>query len=313
MKGQLVRTGPGHLHAWNIHANGVLALFRHANKGRMPKKPRNMADLQSHAFFILKYFTCGGEIPREILEWSTPEYSTPMLNTAAALISILVRFVRFSAALKDAAFNVDAAEAVQEALIIDRKLNDWHASLSSDHWSYITQESVHLPLVYQGKYHVYKNVWASRMLNHYRWARIRVNELLYLYISQLPTPTASQLTQQQTSLDTISRMATDICISVPNHSRLLGIEFGSLANRQADIPPLNGVFVLLFPLIIAGSAIGVPDELHEWVVKILGMIGSTMGIGHAAESISVVKAVREAKRRQDVESWNATLILRMHS
>jgi hypothetical protein len=270
-----------------------------------------MADLQSYAFFTLKYFTTGGEIPREILEWSAPDYTSPILNTAAALISILVRFARFNAALKDAAFNVDPEEAVRQVLIIDTELNDWQASLSSDYWSYVTRKSSELSGVYQGKYHVYQNVWASRTLNHYRWSRIRVNELLYLYISKLANPTASQLTQQQTSLSTISHMATEICISVPNHSRLLGDGFSSLTNREADIPPLNGVFVLLFPLVIAGSAIGVPDELHDWVVKILGMIGSTMGIGHAAESITVVRKIREAKKRGDHESWNATIILPM--
>ncbi|OKL64585.1 hypothetical protein UA08_00587 [Talaromyces atroroseus] len=311
IKDQLVRNDSGHINSWNIHANGVLALFRRLNSNRMPGTPHNMADLQSYAFFILRYFISGGEIPHEVLEWSAPEYSSPMLNNAAALISILVHFVRFDDALKKAAFNVDAEEAVRQALIIDTKLKDWQASLSSDYWSYVIQESSEYSGVYQGKYHIYQNVWASRMLNHYRWSRIRVNELLYWYISKLAVPTTSQITQQQTSLITISRMATEICISVPNHSRFLGVRFGSLANDQAESPPLNGVFVLLFPLIIAGSAIGVSDELHEWVVKILGMIGSTMGIGHAAESISVVQSVREAKKRAD--PWNASIILPKHS
>ncbi|KAH8698588.1 hypothetical protein BGW36DRAFT_148652 [Talaromyces proteolyticus] len=310
---ELVSTSPGHLNSWNIHTNGALALFRHLHHGRMPVKPRNMADLQSYTFFILKYFTSGGDIPSEILDWSPPNYSSQILNTAAALISILVRFVRYSAVLQDPTFNMNTEEAVRAAFLIDTALNDWEASLfSDDSWSYVTQESSELFGVYQGKCHVYKNIWASRILNHYRWARIRVNELLYLYTSKLTNPTASQLVHQQTALSTISRMATDICISVPNHCRLMGFGFGSLASREADVPPLNGVFILVFPLIIAGSAIGVSDELHEWIVKTLGMIGSTMGIGHAAESISVVKTIREVKKRQDVVSWNAALIFPMH-
>jgi len=49
--------------------------------------------------------------------------------------------------------------------------------------------------------------------------------------------------------------------------------------------------MLLWPLKIAGSAIGVPDGLHEWVIKVLDNIGQTMGIGQTR--VAIFRMVRQ--------------------
>lgn len=277
------------------------------HNGRVPAKPQNMADLQTYFFFIMKYFGSGGDIPREILHWSFPVYSSLTLSITSNLISILIRLVRLSATLRDPSCSVNAKDVVEAALGINRDLDSWEAGLVDDDWSFVTK-SFDQPLgLYEGKYHVYNNVWASRVLNHYRYARILVNEVLYTYTLELETPANSHFLQRQqhSALTTISRVATEICISVPSHCTLFGHSFGSLSTEQPDAPPLNGVFVLIFSLIIAGSAIGVSYELHEWVLKVLQTIDSSMGIRHAAELIPLMQRMRSSKR---AEFWSGAQI-----
>lgn len=258
-----------------------------------------MALLQSYLFLIkLRYINSDVEIPIEVMNWSPPNYSSPILNATSALICIHVHFMQLLDTMRDTAFNIDAEEVVQAALLIDTELNDWEAGLPGETWSFDIKESNQVHDLYQGKYHVYRSIWASRVLNHYRWARILINEVIILSISKLATSSSYSQFKQQ-ALATISRITTDICVSAPSFFRLLGSGLGSSASGEDDPPPIDGVFLLLFSLIIAGSAIGISDELHDWIVKIMGIIASSMGIRHAAQSISIVKLLRQAKQSEN--------------
>ncbi|KAJ6011851.1 hypothetical protein N7499_013179 [Penicillium canescens] len=63
---------------------------------------------------------------------------------------------------------------------------------------------------------------------------------------------------------------------------------------ELHVPPLNGIFMLLFPLSVAGGTAGVPDEVHEWVISTLERIGRTMGIQRAIEMIPQLKKTHGA-------------------
>jgi hypothetical protein len=294
---QFVNNRPGSLYYWKVHVEGALAFIRQKRKPSMPERPKDMPELQSYLFVIMKYFSSGGEIPGELLAWTPAKGATPLLDSASSLIDILIRFVRLSDYWRHA--RTDVEEIVHAALLLDKELEDWEANLDGDEWSVVTKESKHLSGLYQGKYHMYSNTWAHRILNHYRWSRILVNDILYLHILKLATPTDVQIMQQQTALATMSRLAADICFSVPSQTNLLRQEVG----EEADTTPVNGVFILVLPLMIAGSACGVPDELHEWVVMMLGVIGSYIGIRFASESIPGLKKMREAKKACGFASW----------
>ena len=69
---------------------------------------------------------------------------------------------------------------------------------------------------------------------------------------------------------------------------------------------MTGVFLLLFPLAVAGGASGVPDDLHHWVVKLLEQIGRQMGVRLALALIPRTKLRREATKmgEQGLYGWH---------
>ena len=55
---------------------------------------------------------------------------------------------------------------------------------------------------------------------------------------------------------------------------------------------MSGVFLLLLPISIAGSAMGVPESMHQWCIRMLEYIGNKMGIYQALEMVGLVKMQR---------------------
>ncbi|CRG89556.1 hypothetical protein PISL3812_06593 [Talaromyces islandicus] len=295
---EFVSNRPGTLGSWKVHIEGALAFLRQTSKPSLPDRPREMPELQSYLFVAMKYFTSGGNIPGELLTWTPTGCASSFLNAVTSLIDTLVRFVRAADDWRHASYT-DSQKIIHAALLFDKELEDWEASLAGDKWTFVTKESNNFSSCYQGKYHVYANAWAYRTLNHYRWSRILVNEILYLNTLKLATPTDAQIMRQQKAVDTICRLAADICFSVPNQTSLLRQETG----EDADGPAIYGILVLVLPLMIAGSACGIPDEMHDWVIMMLGVLGSYMGIRFAAESIPGMKQMRELKKAGGSTPW----------
>lgn len=94
--------------------------------------------------------------------------------------------------------------------------------------------------------------------------------------------------RRQKSLATISAMATDICTSVSTQL----CQHKAYFSQSTVGPPINGLFMLLFPLAVAGRAIGVSEELHQFVIRILEVIGNTMGVKQATRMIGAIKQQR---------------------
>jgi hypothetical protein len=88
-------------------------------------------------------------------------------------------------------------------------------------------------------------------------------------------------------------MASDICTSTA--SQLLGLNIEQAKAQSA--PPMGGTFLLLFPLVVADGASGVQDDLHLWAIKLLEMIGHTMGARQALALIPITRKRREEARR----------------
>lgn len=80
-------------------------------------------------------------------------------------------------------------------------------------------------------------------------------------------------------------MATYICMGAASQMSLFGSSIPT--GKASRLPPLNGVFMLLLPLAVAGSAAGAPDQVHEWVVETLQRIWYSMGIQRALELIEM--------------------------
>ncbi len=211
---------------------------------------------------------------------------------ASILADIILRFINLLSEIKNNP-SPDSNTILREVTLINADLQDWDERLP-ERWGFTTVETNDdSGFVFNKQTHRYRDMWIARIYNNYRWARILINELLIVHMAQLRPSSSECIDQQKRSLEIISKMALDICRSVPSQfSRHTAEEA-----KQNQVPNMAGCFLLLFPLAVAGSAIGVSEELHEWIITTLGTIGHKMGIAQALEMIP--------QTRRQRESWKA--------
>jgi hypothetical protein len=224
---------------------------------------------------------------------------------AADLAGAIITFVNLYASIKNSyeyqhAFVTsddlfETSRTVQEALAIDAELEHWELSLPPS-WRFITARSPDDSDIYfSDKCHIYQNLWSARIWNNYRWARIMVNEILLVHMASLGSFPYDGCAQRVQYLQTINRMATDICCSASS-------QFSGRNNLQEQVltrvPPISGCFLLLFPLAVSGSAMGVSEKLHEWVLSMLEKIGNEMGI---MQALTMIDPTRDRRASWCVE------------
>jgi len=205
---------------------------------------------------------------------------------ATDLAYIISRFTNFHASIRSKHLT-DSNTILAESLLLDDMLEEWELQLPQS-WLYkLEQHTEETAVMYKGISHRYCDFWTARMYNHYRWCRILVNELL---VTQLGPDSAEDAAQRSKSLDIISRQAADICssVSIQFHKPTLLEE-----TKQTGVPALSGCFLPLFQLAVAGSAMGVDEEIHDWVVSMLELIGHDKGVGQALAVIPGIKLQRE--------------------
>jgi len=67
------------------------------------------------------------------------------------------------------------------------------------------------------------------------------------------------------------------------------------------VPPMTGCFLLLFPLSVADSALGVPKGVHSCVIRMLENFGNTLGIQQALTMIRLTKAQRARWENEGIQ------------
>ncbi|KAG0160686.1 hypothetical protein PDIDSM_8216 [Penicillium digitatum] len=295
---EMVSCTPSQLNSWIVHLDGAAALLKQSIFQSSLTKLDPRAHLQFYLVAIVKYFSKKVVSP-DLLSWSLDliPSAPPEIFPGVDLVDILVRFTKFDAYVHH--HKPDARAVVDSALLFEDELHEWETHLPRD-WSFIVKESNTCEYTFNGRYHIYKDLWISRIFNHYRWARLLVNETIVCQISKMARPTANDVIQRQQSLDTISVMATDICAGAASQE---AISAQGVAEDPSHIPLLNGTFMLLFPLGVAGGTAGIPDEVHDWVVGTLERIGCTMGIRRAFEMIPQLKK-SVGKWKLDQKLWN---------
>jgi hypothetical protein len=227
-------------------------------------------------------------------EWSqqVKRATNPDDAHATSLAYIVSRFTNLHASIRSKILT-DSNIIAREVLLLDADMEKWEMQLPPS-WRYkIEHHTEESAVVYQGVSHHYRDLWTARIYSHYRWSRILVNELLLVHMAHLGAFCDKDTAQNTKSLAIISRLATDICSSVSSqfHKPTLVDE----AKRQG-IPALSGCFLLLFPLAVAGSATGAPESLHDYVIKMLEIIGYEMGVAQALTVIASIKLQREKRK-----------------
>lgn len=213
--------------------------------------------------------------------------------TASALIDLAIHFIDLHRSVRNDPF-FDPQKVVLKALLLDTELESWEAKLPLD-WPFTVQAvDVSDTSHFNGQYHLYHDVWSSRMLNHYRWIRIL---LILDHMMKLPYLTYEHLTRKANAAKTITTMATDICICFSSYFQMT-----TLVEHQPLSPLKSGmlVFLMIWPLSIAGGGIGVPEHLYTWVLNQLDIIINHLGVLSAQTMLERTKMRREKWMLADI-------------
>ncbi|KAE9377084.1 hypothetical protein N431DRAFT_501815 [Stipitochalara longipes BDJ] len=281
---EIVNGGAG---SWGVHLDGGAAILNLLVAMQPPRMPPMRMQLQ---FVFTLYIKCmiEGEACPPNNVWA-PHYKramSPHDAHATDLAYIVSRFTNLHASIRSK-LQTDSDTKLREALLLDTMLEEWKLQLPQS-WLYkLELHTEETAVMYKGVSHRYCDFWTARMYNHYRWCRILVNELL---VTQLGPNSPENAAQRAKSLDIISREAADICssVSIQFHKPTLLEE-----TKQTGVPALTGCFLPLFHLAVAGSAMGVDDEMHNWVISMLELIGHDKGVAQALSMIPGTKLQRE--------------------
>lgn len=230
----------------------------------------------------------------------------PADEPAIDLGLLIVRFLEQSAFVRNHVVidgRPNTASTLQKMLDLDAEFSAWEDNLTGP-WLYRTETSQLLPpmAVFQGEYHFYYDLFFARMWNHYRWARILLNEMILDFTNNNPLSGLPLLPvlEQFSRVRSIQKLCKDMLVSTPCHWRhpLLSdnpvVFFEQLSGAGSGAA---GVPVLLFHIKTAACASGIPVEYWEWGLGVIECIWSDMGMLHAKSMMELMRAHRSTSVR----------------
>lgn len=226
----------------------------------------------------------------------------------ADLIPIIARFARLNATLRTVA-HADGEESTEQMLLqllaVDAEMDGWESSQGGK-WKYEVVSSPGLPhdAVFRGKYHRYSDVWASRIWNHFRWARLLTNQRILELAAENPRAASAagllappgSSGREEHIRKTIRRLAVDVLTSVPTHYRHPRLSWEELDKVQTHGGAGSGAFGiphLTFQLRVAACAPGVPYDVWRWALDILETVWCELGMMHAKSLADVLRKHRD--------------------
>lgn len=158
--------------------------------------------------------------------------------------------------------------------------------------------------VFRGKWHVYEMIWGARIWNHYRWARILVNQRLVKFITEYPISSSKTISaiRRAKCYATIDRMAQDILISTPSHWHHPMLSPQDTLKFESNGPGSSGAVGLpshLWHVMIAGCAPNVPLEYWNWAHNVLLVVWKQLGMQHA---LALAEIMEEHRAKLDKEA-----------
>ncbi|MCJ1379995.1 hypothetical protein MMC17_003098 [Xylographa soralifera] len=285
---------------WAGHITGAAALLK--ERGLDGPKRRNDIRTFVHLCFaiFIKCLQSDESVPPDIVEW----FDTSRVHQfecdlpAWWLASKISQFVNLRASIRNKEL-IDPTTIIPVLYALEADLAKWVTELPPE-WTFTTVISTEdTEIIFEGQCHVYQSLWIAIVWNHYRAIRILVNSLLTSLLdtlSSLQVDDNSGISQKHRlqSLDLVSRLATDICSSIPfqlNHNSM------AQGNNTKLAPTLTGAFTVLWPLKVAASTTGVSESLYQWVRSLLQSIGNKKGVRFALFLTQMMEEQRESWQR----------------
>lgn len=259
-------------------------------------------------------------LPENFFDWLHEKKTSDLLpedeKPAADLIPIIARFARINATLRTRAYADDdgsAEQILQQLLAVDAEMDEWESSQEGK-WEFEVVSSPDLPreAVFRGRYHRYSDVWASRIWNHFRWARLLTNQrIIELAAENASTaggagfkPPQGIPLHEERIRETVGRLAVDVLTSVPTHYRHPRLSREELDKVQTLGGAGSGAFGiphLAFQLRVAACAPGVPYDVWRWALGILETVWSELGMLHAKSLADELRKHRDKLDRDSIK------------
>lgn len=247
----------------------------------------------------------GVALPATFFDWiavsgEVVATSNPQDRAATDLVVVISRYVHLTAFVRAHAFidgRPKTTSVIRQALMLDGELDSWE-SRQEGKWLFGVSPDANLPLeaAFRGQCHTYTDMWVARVWNHYRWARIMVNQMILDFVHRYPASSLAIVSaaQQSRCLATMSRLAEDVLVSIPTHYRhpLLNDEQRRMLERTSGGAGVGaaGVPSMLHQLKVAACAPGVPHEFWAWGLNVLDTVWADLGMLQAKSLAEVMRA-----------------------
>lgn len=259
-------------------------------------------------------------LPENFFDWLQESKTSALLpedeKPGAELIPIIAKFARLNANLRTRAY-ADGDESTERMLLqllaVDAEMDGWESSQEGK-WKYQEVSSPELPreAVFRGRYHRYSDVWASRIWNHFRWARMLTNQRILELSAENPrAASAARLLappgspgREERIYETVRRLAVDVLTSVPTHYRHPRLSWEELDTVQSHGGAGSGAFGiphLTFQLRVAACAPGVPYDVWRWALDVLETVWRELGMLHAKSLADVLRKHRDKLDRDNMQ------------
>jgi hypothetical protein len=295
------------LKAWAEHVFGAAALLKLRGRAQLHSPHTRRLFIQVASSLMITSIQRNLPVPSFILEWvSEGKKSLRHPDTGYHSQEIMMEYTVLNASIRDGSIS-DPDTVLARCLELDGRLRNVFSNLPPD-WGYeIIHTDADSDQVYKGCYHVYYDYWIAQIWNGMRTIRILLNEeirntLLEGFSSKPPRFVGAKYTTQfQVSTDTMYALQADILATVPQHlgyvtkhrkdvMRFPWTDFGEKSRDDFPVVRMSGPYFLIWPLSFCGIIDIATDEIRQFVVKSLQVIGRDMGIKQALVLAEVIQS-----------------------
>ncbi|CAJ2506302.1 Uu.00g004320.m01.CDS01 [Anthostomella pinea] len=195
-------------------------------------------------------------------------------------------------------------DLIQQLLMLENVYDGLESRLLEAYPFTVNRGDYPAEAVFRGKWHSYSELWGARLWNHYRWARILLNQMIVKFTFDYPHSSSRLISpgQRIRCYAVLERMAEDILVSTPSHWHHPIVDTPTAQIFEAvgaGGAGAVGLPSLLWHVATAGCAPNVPPEFWQWSYDMLQVVWKDMGMQHA---VALSDVMREHRAKLDKEA-----------
>lgn len=275
------------METWSKHISGASALMQLRGKQTLRTLIGYQLFNQFRTQVIINCIHRQAHVPDFITEWTDElDFETIEQSHGSELSLLVIRYANLRASMSSFNDYSDPESIISTAYQLECDLATWSKTCPLEFVYQNINLTERVDEVFSDHYHIYTNIWVATTWNHYRCARLLVNEIIldqlcHVYeidplsplFATYPHFSECQILESNSNL---IHLCEDICASVPYY---LGV---NLDGEIRQLPKAMYANLLIWPLYAAGATGRVSELMINWVAGRLDWIGGVMGIRQAA-------------------------------